>query len=92
MLVHANDKIKFAPNCTNPVRDVPRCALASHLTTLKEIGASRLYKKVNKWYSQGRKGSLSYRFTGKETKKLCHNFMSILKAILRVDDSPQQKL
>lgn len=33
MLVHANDNSKLAPNCTNPVRDVPGCALASHLTT-----------------------------------------------------------
>lgn len=92
MLVHANDKSKLAPNCTNPVRDVPGCALASRLTTLKEIGASRLYKKVKKWCSQGQKGFLSYRFTGKETRKFCHNVMSILKAILREDDSPQQQL
>ena len=91
MLVHANDKSKLAPSCTNPVRDVPGCALASHLTTLKEIGASRLYKKVKKRCSQERKGSLSYRFTGKETKKFCHNFMSILKAISH-EDSPQQQL
>ncbi|KAK2567896.1 hypothetical protein P5673_007786 [Acropora cervicornis] len=69
MLFHANDKRKRAPNCTNPIRDAPGCALASHLSTLKEIRASRLYKKVKKWCSQGRKGSLSYRFTGKETKK-----------------------
>ena len=33
MLVHANDNSKLAPNCTNPVRDVLGCALASHLTT-----------------------------------------------------------
>lgn len=32
MLVHANDNSKLAPNCTNPVRDVPGCALASRLT------------------------------------------------------------
>ena len=68
--VHANDKSKLTPNCTNLVRDVPGCALASHLTTLKEIGASRLYKRVKKWCSQGQKGFLSYRFTGKETKNV----------------------
>lgn len=38
MLVHANDNSKLAPNCTNPVRDVPGCALASHLTNLERIG------------------------------------------------------
>ena len=92
MLVHANDKSKLAPSCTNPVRDAPGCALASHLTTLKEIGASRLYKRVKKWCSQGRKGSLSYRFTGKETKTFCNNFRSILKASSRENDSPQQQL
>lgn len=91
MLVHANDKSKLPPNCTDPSKE-PSCGLASHLTTLREIGASRLYKKVKKWCSQGRKGPLSYRFTGKETKKLCHKFTSILKAISREDDSPQQQL
>lgn len=60
MLVYANDKSKLTPSCTNPVRDVPGCALASHFTTLRDIGASRLYKKVKKWCSRGRKLSLSY--------------------------------
>lgn len=68
MLVHANDKSKLAPNCTNPVRDVPGSALASHLTTLKEIGASRLYKKVKKWCSQDRRDLFPIDSQGKRQK------------------------
>lgn len=91
MLAHANDKSKLPANCSDPVKE-PGCALASHLNTLREIGATRLYKKVKKWCSQGRKGTLSYRFTGKETKKMCQKFASILEAISRDDDTPQQQL
>ena len=91
MLAHANDKSRLPANCTDPTKE-PGCALTSHLNTLREIGATRLYKKVKKWCSQGRKGTLSYRFTGKETKKMCQRFTSILEAISHDDDTPQQQL
>ena len=58
MLAHANDKSRLPANCTDPTKE-PGCALTSHLNTLREIGAMRLYKKVKKWCSQGRKGTLS---------------------------------
>ena len=91
MLAHAIDKSNLPSTCTDPSK-IPDCALSSHLSTLREIGATRLYKKVKKWFSQGRKGPLSYRFTGKETKKMCHKFMHIVKAVSCESDSPLQML
>ena len=38
------------------------------LSVKNEVGASRLYKKLNKWLKEGRKKKFEYRFTGKETK------------------------
>ena len=91
MLSHANDKSGLPSTCTDPAK-LPECPLASHLASLKEIGASRLYKKVKKWISQGKKGCLSYRFTGKETKLLCQKFMCLVKAISSEQDTPLQCL
>lgn len=91
MLSHANDKSGLPSTFTDPSK-LPECPLASHLATLKEIRASRLYKKVRKWISQGRKGSLSYRFTGKETKLLSQKFMCLVKAISSQQDTPLQCL
>ena len=66
IIFHANDKSGIPSTCTD-FSKMPVCPLASHLITLKQIAASRLFKKVKKWFCQGRKGTLSYRFTGKET-------------------------
>ena len=44
------------------------------------VKATRLAKKVKKWFSDGRDKNkdLDYRFTGKESRLFCHNFMSIV--------------
>jgi hypothetical protein len=91
LLQHANSKSGIPKSCTNPSQ-LPECPFSLYLSTLKQIGATRLYKKVKKWFTQGRNGSLSYRFTGKETKILCHKFMHLLKAISKEDDSPLDTL
>jgi hypothetical protein len=62
------------------------------MLSLKKIGASRLYKKVKKWFAQGRNGTLTYRFTGKETKIMCNKFMVILNSISFESDTTLQKL
>lgn len=49
MFVYVNDKSKFVFNCINLVRDVFGCVLVFYFIILKEIGVSRLYKKVKKW-------------------------------------------
>lgn len=91
ILSHANDKSGIPSSCTD-FSKMPDCPLASHLITLKQIGASRLFKKVKKWFCQGRKGKLSYRFTGKETRIMCQNFMKLVKAVSSEQDTPIQSL
>ena len=91
ILTHSNGKSSIPSSCTD-LLEFPECALALHLATLKTIGATRLYKKVKKWCAQGRKGNLSYCFTGKETKIMCHKFMHLLQAISFPNDTPVQQL
>ena len=91
ILGHANDKSVIPSTCTD-VSKMPNCPLASHLITLKQIRASRLFKKVKKWFCQGRKGTLSYRFTGKETGIMCQNFTKLVIAVSSEQDTPIQSL
>ena len=63
ILSQANDKSGIPSTCTD-FSKMPDCPLASQLITLKQIGASRLFKKVKKLFCQGRKGTFSYHFTG----------------------------
>jgi hypothetical protein len=64
-----------------------------YLVALKEqLKATRLFKKVKKWFSEGRKRSFAYRFTGKETKIFCHKFMFLIACLRNDSDSPETKL
>ena len=47
---------------------------------------------MKKWFNSGRKGGFDYRFTGKETKKLCHKFMYLVAALESEDDSPETQM
>lgn len=71
----ANGNINHLPNTT---------PMAKYMTVLKEtIKAGRLYKKVQKWFSEKRKTEdFSYRFTGKESKLFCWHFMKICKTLI----------
>lgn len=91
MLSHSSSKSKIPTSCINPSK-LPECPFSSHLATLKKMGATRLYKKVKKWFAKGRNGSLSYRFTGKETKIFCQKFMTLIKAISCDEDDPINRL
>lgn len=54
------------------------------------VKATRLAKKVRKWFADGRDKNkdLDYRFTGKESRLFCHYFMSIIQN-LRTDSDHQ---
>ena len=84
------DRSKIPSSCKD-IADVPEnSCFARYLCALKtEVRAGRLLKKVKKWFNSGRKGSFDYRFTGKETKKLCHKFMYLLAALESEGDSPE---
>ena len=56
------------------------------------FGLTRLVKKVKKWFTEGRKKSFDFRFTDKETRKMCHKYMLLLDSISRESDPPETKL
>ena len=84
------DRSKIPSSCKD-IADVPEnSCFARYLCALKtEVRAGRLLKKVKKWFNSGRKGSFDYRFTGKETEKLCHKFMYLVAALESEGDSPE---
>ena len=57
-----------------------------------EVKAKCLARKVIKWYdeTQGNGQDLPYRFTGKETRLFCHNFMRLVKWLSSDKDSKHQ--
>ena len=58
---------------------LPSSPLAVYITVLKyKFRVARLVRKIKTWFSEGRKSSFSYRFTGKETRIFCHKFMFVL--------------
>ena len=59
-----------------------------------ELKCSCLARKVLKWYgeTQGKGAELHYRFTGKESRMFCQNFMRVIKQLRREDDSRKQRL
>ena len=91
MLNHFISKSHIPTSCNNPSK-LRKCPFSFHLVTLEEMGATRLHKKVKKWFAKGRNGSLSYPFTGKETKIFCHKFMTLIKAISCDKDDPINRL
>ena len=54
------------------------CCFAGIVNALKyEVKMGRLARKVSKWFdeTQGKKGNLQYRFTGKESRMFCEVYM-----------------
>lgn len=70
--------------------DSPFICYLSYLRN--NFGLTRLVKKVKKWFTEGRKKSFDFRFTGKETRKMCHKYMLLLDSISRESDPPETKL
>ena len=59
-----------------------------------ELKCSCLARKVVKWYgeTQGKGAELQYRFTGKESRMFCQNFMGVIKQLRCEGDSRKQRL
>lgn len=73
--------------CKSIVDIPPESCFGRYYNCLRfHVKAIRLAKKVRKWFADGREKNkdLDYRFTGKESRLFCHNFMSIVKN-LRMD-------
>jgi len=58
-----------------------------------EVKLKRFARKVRTWYdeTQGKKGDLQHRLTGKDSRLLCHNFMRLIKHLSKEEDSQKQK-
>ena len=70
------------------------CCFAGIVNALKyEVKMGRLARKVSKWFdeTQGKKGDLQYRFTGKESRMFCHNYARLLTFLRKEGDSQKQK-
>lgn len=75
--------------------DIPKDACFSRVVTVlaDEVKVNRVAKKLVSWYdeTQGKKGDLQYRFTGKDSRLLCHNFMRLIKYLRCENDTQKQK-
>ena len=75
--------------------DVPEESCFANVVTARqyEVKAKRLATKVKKWFdeTQGKQADLQYRFTGKESRSFCHNFMRLIKVLSREGDSKKQR-
>lgn len=58
-----------------------------------KVKVKRVASKVKSWYekTQGMKGDIQYRFTGKDSRLFCHNFMRLIKHLSIEEDSPKQR-
>ncbi|KAJ7389513.1 hypothetical protein OS493_030898 [Desmophyllum pertusum] len=94
ILKEAIAKSKLPVSCKKFV-DVPKDSPFSQVVTaLKfEVKAKCLARKVAKWYdeTQGNGQDLQYRFTGKESRLFCHNFMRLIKWLSNEKDTRRQK-
>lgn len=83
------------PDSCKKFADIPNDSILSRVVTaLKfEVKAKCLARKVKKWFdeTQGNGQDLQYRFTGKDSRLLCHNFMRLIKWLSSENDSHQQR-
>ncbi len=92
MLEIAIAKSKISPSLTE-INSLPsQCKFIVFLTILQDtLRVTRLVKKLKHWFSDGRKKSFSYRFTGKETKQFCQKFAFLLQSLGDENDPPEVK-
>ena len=66
----------------NSINDLAsNCPFLLYLKAIKVANCNLLYKKLKKWFALNRKTSFEFRFTGKESKAFCHNFMQIIASV-----------
>ena len=89
LLAEAKQRSMNIPSNTR-LWELPQdCILKKFILRIKhKVGAGRLYKKVCKWLKGGMKGNFEFQFTGKETKKVCFNFMYLVDALTKPNESP----
>ena len=83
------------PSTCKIFTDVPRdSCLGRVVTALQyEVKTTRLARKVKQWFdeTQGKQKDMQYRFTGKESRSFCHNFMRLIKFLSQEKDTQKQR-
>ena len=83
------------PDSCKKFADIPNDSIVSRVVTALqfEVKTKCFARKVKKWYNetQGKGQDLQYRFTGKDSRLLCHNFMRLIKWLSSENDSHQQR-
>lgn len=94
VLAEAIRKSKLPADCNKKFSEVPTDSpFARVITALQtEVKTGRLANKVKQWFNetQGCKSDLHYRFTGKDSRCFCHNFMRLIKWLSRESDSKKE--
>ena len=93
VLREALSKSKLPPGCKN-FSEVPAdTSFARVITALQaKVKTRRLANKTKQWFNetQGSGPDLHYRFTGKDSRSFCHNFMRLIKWLSDPSDSKKQ--
>ena len=94
ILKEAIRKSKLPGNCKKNA-DVPVDSIFNKLLTSLDmvVKAKRVCKKVKRWFddTQGHGSDMQYRFTGKDSRKFCHNYMSLVKALCDANDTRKDR-
>ena len=86
-------KSEIPASCVNPSVLPIHSPIRKYLDVLKDdVKATRLRKKLLTWFKSGRAKKFDYRFTGRDSRLLAHNFMSLINALTSLDDSDQIRL
>ena len=94
VLTEAIRKSKLPADCKK-FSEVPADSpFAQVITALQtEVKARRLANKTKQWFNetQGSGADLHYRFTGKDSRSFCHNFMRLIKWLRCEKDSSKER-
>ena len=93
VLEEALRKSKLPPDCKK-MSEVPfDSCFAQVITALQtQVKTRRLANKTKQWFNetQGTGPVLQYRFTGKDSRSFCHNFMTLIECLSHESDSKKE--
>ena len=71
------------PKGISNVSELPEdCPFSVYLNAVRsQAKCNLLYLKIKRWFQSGITKPFDYRFTGKESKQFCHNFMHLISSV-----------
>ena len=94
VLTEAIRKSKLPADCKKFSEVPPDSPFARVITALQtEVKTRRLANKTKQWFNgtQGSGADLHYRYTGKDSRCFCHNFMRLIKWLSCESDSRKER-